>query len=126
MARSSALFSSGFTLLELLVTLTIIGILVASSIPNFQGYRRRAYDARAQGDLRSVALAEEAYFLESERYLPCENSGCAALPGIARLSDGVTLQITTDETTFVGTASHPKGSGKTFTWESAQGGMGTR
>jgi hypothetical protein len=68
-------------------------------------------------------MAEEAYFLEKEEYLSCTGDSCAQLPGIQKLSGGVTLTVTASKTGFTGTASHPKGSGKTFTWDSAQGGM---
>ena len=68
-------------------------------------------------------MAEEAYFLEEEEYLSCSGETCSQLPGIQKLSGGVTLTVTASKTGFTGTASHPKGSGKTFTWDSALGGM---
>lgn len=50
----------GFTLLELLVVVAIIGILVAIAIPAFHNYRIRAYDAAAQTDLRNSMTAIQA------------------------------------------------------------------
>ena len=97
----------GFTLLELLITLTIIGVLLASAIPYFQGYRKRAFDFRAQNDLRNVAIAEEAYFIDTERYLSCNEASCNQLPGIKKLSNGVALAITARDDGFSGTATHP-------------------
>ena len=112
----------GFTLIELLVVMGIVSTLVAVALPRYASYRASAFDSRAEIDLRSVAMAEEAYFLENDSYLSCSDGGCATLPGIKRLSTGVTLNITAAETSFVGTASHPKGSGRVFKWNSEQGG----
>ena len=115
---------SGFTLIELLVVIAIIGILAAIAIPQFAAYRARGFDARAKSDLRNVATAEEAYFADNEVYKSCTGSTCATnLPGITSLSSGVNLQMTATTTGFTGTASHSKGTGTTFTWNSANGGL---
>ena len=115
--------SRGFTLIELLVTMTIIGALMTIAIPQYQEYRKRGFDLRAQSDLRNIAIAEEAYFLDWERYLSCGGSTCAGLPGIQALSPGVTLQVTATATGFTGTATHPRGTGKVFAWDTALGGF---
>ena len=114
---------SGFTLLELLIVMTIVGILTAVSLPRYAAYRAKAFDVRAQSDLRSVALAEEAYFIDWEAYKSCAGGGCTILPGIRSLSPGVILAVAATPAGFVGTASHPKGSGKTFHWSSNEGGI---
>lgn len=51
----------GFTLLELMVTVTIIGILVAIAIPVYEAYRKRAYEATAMSYMRSWVPAQELY-----------------------------------------------------------------
>ena len=113
----------GFTLLELLVTLSIVGILSAIAIPEYRAYQQRAYDIRALGDLRTVALAEEAYFMGAEKYLSCENNSCSELPGVSRISKGVLLSVSADEEIFTGTSYHGKGSGKRYRWDSSNGGL---
>ncbi|MBX7144159.1 MAG: prepilin-type N-terminal cleavage/methylation domain-containing protein [Oligoflexia bacterium] len=115
--------AAGFTLLELLVVLTIVSIMSAIALPQYTAYRQRAFDLRALSDLRSVALAEEAYFLDFEKYLSCANQSCTVLPGIRVLSNGVTLAIQAGNTDFTGSATHPQGSGKTFQWDTAGGGL---
>ena len=114
----------GFTLLELLAVMTIISILSLFAIPQYRDYKKRAYDLRAQYDLRNVATAEELYYLEEETYLSCSNEECSNLPGINRLSEGVKLNIqTSEEDSFQGEASHSKGTGKVFKWNSNAGGF---
>jgi type IV pilus assembly protein PilA len=58
----------GFTLIELMIVIAIIGILAAIAIPQFSAYRKRSYNAAAQADLRNAATAQEAYFVDNETY----------------------------------------------------------
>jgi type IV pilus assembly protein PilA len=114
----------GFTLIELLVVIAIIGILAAIAIPQFAEYRQRGFDARAKSDLRNVASAEEAYFADNEVYVDCTEANCPGLlPGIAGLSNGVTLQVTAAANSFTGSSTHPKGTGVTCHWDSNAGGL---
>lgn len=114
---------SGFTLLELLVVIAIVAILSAIAVPQFNAYRQRSFDVRARSDLHNVAIAEEAYFLDAERYQSCAGTGCSVLPGITAISKGVELEITANDQSFTGTSTHITGSGKIFTWDSDRGGL---
>jgi type IV pilus assembly protein PilA len=118
----------GFTLIELLVVIAIIGILAAIAIPQFAEYRKRGFDARAKSDLRNVATAEEAYFVDYEKYVACTDAAdCKSkLPGVSATSQGVELAMVVASATstfFTGTSTHPKGTGVTFNWNSANGGL---
>jgi prepilin-type N-terminal cleavage/methylation domain-containing protein len=113
----------GFSMIELLVVMGIMSALIAVALPRYGAYRSSAFDSRAEIDLRSVAMAEEAYFLDFDKYLACSGASCSQLPGIKKLSPGVVLSITTSETGFKGTASHPRGSGRVFNWDSEEGGL---
>lgn len=113
----------GFTLIELLAVMAIIAVLTALAIPQYQAYKKRALDLRAVNDLRNIATAEEAYYLDWEEYKSCADAACVGLPGITALSQGVRLQITAAETSFTGSATHPRGSGRVFMWDNARGGL---
>ncbi len=107
----------GFTLIELLVAIGIVGILAAIAIPQYQGYRAGAFDKDAELSLRTVATAEEAYFVDYGAYINCNQSTCPArLPNLDPIPSGVTLQITATPSGYVGTSTHSKGSGQVFTW----------
>ena len=107
----------GFTLIEVMIVVAIIGILASIAIPQYAVYRQRAFDSRAQADLKNVATAEEAYFVDTSSYISCDENSCPTLLiGLLALSGGVQLQITASVNSFVGTSTHPQGTGKIFNW----------
>lgn len=77
----------GFTLIELIIVVILIGILATIAIPKFRGSKENAYVGTMKADLRNLAMKEEAYLFQNGVY-----STDLAVLG-ATLSQGVTLII---------------------------------
>ncbi len=80
--------NSGFTLLELLVVVSIVGILASIAIPQYASYRARGYDSIVQAQVRHIATGQEAYFASHSQY----TSDVADLEGMV-IDPNVTVSI---------------------------------
>ena len=58
----------GFTLIELMIVVAIIGILAAIAIPNFLKYQSKAKQTEAQTNLKGIFTGETAYFSDNSYY----------------------------------------------------------
>jgi len=65
---------SGFTLLEILVALAIVGILSATAVPLYHTWQGRAYGSEAAIMLRQIISAEINYYLENNKFYPDNNT----------------------------------------------------
>jgi len=58
----------GFTLIELMIVVAIIGILAAIAIPQFASYRIKAFNSASQSDIQTLKLTEEAFYADFQNY----------------------------------------------------------
>ena len=84
----------GFTLIELLIVIAIILILIAIALPNFLEAQTRAKVAKAAGEIRTIATAQESYNLDWNSYTYDCHDENTALTGIPSQPNGC-IQLTT-------------------------------
>lgn len=72
---------AGFTLIEVLVVVAILGIIVAIAVVNYRNAIERARQRRSMADMRGLATAVEAYAADFDRYPPA--SAFVLPPGLS-------------------------------------------
>ncbi|GAA3223931.1 prepilin-type N-terminal cleavage/methylation domain-containing protein [Dactylosporangium siamense] len=70
MQKKRAAGESGFTLVELLVVVVIIGVLVAIAVPMYLNYRKGASNKSAESDVRAAVSAIEQFYTENGNTYP--------------------------------------------------------
>lgn len=142
----------GFTLIEILVVILIIGILTSIAIPVFLNQRKVAVDASVTSDVKSVVTAIETGIIENSDATNIENIGpsgvwtsggnqtsttvcfkatptATCVLGVkTMLSNGVVIDISGTPNSYLVTGWHPNGSKYTsvatnLRYKSAEGGL---
>jgi len=85
----------GFTLVELMIVVAIIGVLASVAIPSFLNYQLTSKRAEAFANLASLAKAQKAFYAEFNTYVsvPSEPSGVLGLPPTTIKRDKASIDV---------------------------------
>jgi len=105
----------GFTLIELMIVVAIIGLLASIAIPAMYHFRQKAFEDTLLNDVRNSGTIEEALFAETQAYVPF--GPVTGAPGTTslliapnttiKISQNVTIQATLNNGTLTISATHP-------------------
>lgn len=84
--RTHAKREHGFTLIELMIVVAIIGLLAAIALPNFLAYQKKAKTVAAKAELGNIRMLQEAYWAEKSIYGNLTEIGWTAPQGTSLYS----------------------------------------
>jgi type IV pilus assembly protein PilE len=74
--------AAGFSLIELMIVIAIVGILAAIAFPSYDSYVKRGKRAEARNALMDLAARQERFYSDNNQYTSTKPAGCASTAGI--------------------------------------------
>ena len=97
----------GFTLIELMIAVVVIGILSAIAIPNYRSYVQKAERGAAKAVMLNIAQTEERYYTNNGTYLAVAALPAAAPSGWQNYSGSSATSVKYNITVVAGTIASP-------------------
>ena len=106
--------TEGFSLIEILLTISIMAILFAIMMPNLLSSRRRAHDTSTMHYLRAVAIKQADYYIDNSTYAATESQ----ITDLVTNANMIVESWQGDSSDFCVQAKHPRGISYKITAES--------
>jgi len=72
--KGEAIMKRGFTLIEMLIVMMVIGILAGITLPYMKGMQDEGYTARAAGELRTLLVGIESFYIHNDQEYPVQTT----------------------------------------------------
>ena len=118
---------SGFTIVELLVVIVVIGILAAITIVSYTGITAKANTAKAQSNAQSAQQVIEVYAADNSGAYPATLAAISGYSGTTKMPADITVSgglaaTSADGTTVIRYATDGTTGGKLSYWDATSGG----